>query len=332
MGISSLDAFAARHHGLVTRRAAVRAGLSERAWYRAIEAGPARTVHPGVCRMYGAPIVAGPADPRGRARRRARARWPRTARRRGCGGCPDPTTSAVDLHPAHPHPPCTVAGATVHRPRDLLDLNPSRKDGIRTTNILRTLCDLGAVDPAAVPGAVGHVVTTGMASPAALVAAIKRHGRHGRPGVPALREALGEWVLDGKPVDSVLEPAMRRLLDRHRLPPAEFHPRIGGYEVDFRVVDSPLDPGVRRLGDPRPRPSPVRAGPHPRRRPRRAGLRGAALHLPSDHEATGPRGRPDPPQRRPLGAPPPGRRRDRFPSGLPATPMGAWERSRTSGS
>ncbi len=133
-----------------------------------------------------------------------------------------------------------MAGAIVHRPRDLLDLNPSRKDGIRTTNILRTLCDLGALDAAAVPGAVGHVVTTGMASPAALVAAIKRHGRHGRPGVPALREALGDWVLDGKPVDSVLEPAMRRLLERHRLPRAEFHPLVGGVEVDFRIVDSPL--------------------------------------------------------------------------------------------
>ncbi len=124
--------------------------------------------------------------------------------------------------------------------RDLLDLAPSRRDGIPTTNILRTLCDLGALDAAAVPGAVGHVVTTGLASPAALIKAIKRHGRRGRPGVPALRDALDDWVLDGKPVDSVLEPAMRRLLEAHHLPRAEFHPRIGGYEVDFRVVDSPL--------------------------------------------------------------------------------------------
>ena len=62
----------------------------------------------------------------------------------------------------------------------------------------------------------------------------------GRPGVPALRTALLDWVLDGKPVDSVLEPAMRRLLGRHGLPPAEFHAVIGGYEVDFRIVDSPI--------------------------------------------------------------------------------------------
>ena len=58
--------------------------------------------------------------------------------------------------------------------------------------------------------------------------------------MPALRDALDDWVLDGKPVDSLLEPAMRRLLQRYGLPPAEFHPMIAGYEVDFRIIDSPI--------------------------------------------------------------------------------------------
>ena len=58
--------------------------------------------------------------------------------------------------------------------------------------------------------------------------------------MPALRAALAEWVLDGKPVDSILEPAMRRLLVRYGLPPAEFHPMLAGYEVDFRIIDSPI--------------------------------------------------------------------------------------------
>ena len=47
-------------------------------------------------------------------------------------------------------------------------------------------------------------------------------------------------MLDGKPVDSILEPAMRRLLNDHALPPVEFHPLLGGYEVDFLVSGSPL--------------------------------------------------------------------------------------------
>jgi very-short-patch-repair endonuclease len=84
------------------------------------------------------------------------------------------------------------------------------------------------------------VVTVGLASPAALRKAVDRHARRGRPGVPALRDALDDWVLDGKPVDSLLEPAMQRLLECHGLPPAEFHPKIARYEVDFRIIDSPI--------------------------------------------------------------------------------------------
>ena len=102
------------------------------------------------------------------------------------------------------------------------------------------MCDLGALDAAAVPAAVGHVVTTNLASPAALRKAVDRHARRGRPGVPALRDALDDWVLDGKPVDSLLEPAMRRLLPEHGLPPAEFHAVIAGFEVDFWISDSPI--------------------------------------------------------------------------------------------
>jgi very-short-patch-repair endonuclease len=49
-----------------------------------------------------------------------------------------------------------------------------------------------------------------------------------------------EWPLGDKPADSVLEPAMARLLDRHRLPPARFHAVVQGLEVDFWIVGTPL--------------------------------------------------------------------------------------------
>jgi len=155
-------------------------------------------------------------------------------------GVPRPAGEPIDVILPRRTREATVAGAVVHRPRDLLDLTPGRRQHVPVTNILRTLCDLGALDAPAVSGAVGHVVSTSLASPAALEAAIRRHGRRGRPGVPALRDALGEWVLDGKPVDSILEPAMRQLLADHRLPPAVFHPVIGGHEVDFVVIGSPI--------------------------------------------------------------------------------------------
>ena len=55
-----------------------------------------------------------------------------------------------------------------------------------------------------------------------------------------MRDALDDWVIDGKPVDSALEPAMRKLLTVHKLPPVEFHAKLAGYEVDFWIIDSPI--------------------------------------------------------------------------------------------
>lgn len=65
-----------------------------------------------------------------------------------------------------------------------------------TTNILRMLCDLGAVDEPGVNAAVGHVLTTGLASPSALDAALATHSRQRRHGVVALRTALADWMID----------------------------------------------------------------------------------------------------------------------------------------
>ena len=155
-------------------------------------------------------------------------------------GIPRPDDDPVDLILPERARRATLDGVIVHRPRDRKDLSPVLRQNIRTSNVLRLLCDLGAVDPASVPDAVGHVVATGMASPVALRTAVDVHSRRGRHGVPAFRAALDDWVIDGKPADSVLEPAMRALVTAHRLPPVEFHRIIHGYEVDFWVIDSPI--------------------------------------------------------------------------------------------
>ena len=166
-------------------------------------------------------------------------------------------------------------GVIVHRPRDLQRPHArSCRADIPTTNVLRLLCDLGAVDPASVPAAVGHVVTCRLASPVAL-----RSGH--RPPLPGAAAtvsrrsaaALEEWVIDGKPVDSVLETAMRRLFVRHRLPAVRVpsaHRRSRGRLPHRRHADRAR---VRWLGVPRqdagsagtrcrPRRSPHRARPH----------------------------------------------------------------------
>jgi very-short-patch-repair endonuclease len=231
--------FATEHHSLITRQAAAARGVSRAAWFRAVAAGQIELVHPGVARLPGseptreqaicAAVLA--TSPGSVASHRSAAHLWGIARPDD-----DPVEVIVTKRTRTPE----LEGVIVHRPRDMKDLKPVLRENIRTTNVLRLLCDLGAVDPSAVSDAVGHVVTTRLASPVALRRAIDRHSRRGRHGVPAFRAALEEWVIDGKPVDSLLEKTMSRLLRDYGLPPAEFHAEIAGYEVDFWIIGTPI--------------------------------------------------------------------------------------------
>jgi very-short-patch-repair endonuclease len=102
------------------------------------------------------------------------------------------------------------------------------------------MCDLGAVDRYSVSGAVGHVLAHKLATLSALEATLIAHSRQGRAGITALREAIDDWSIESRPADSVLEPAMRRLVARYHLPPVEFHATIQGREVDFRFIGTPV--------------------------------------------------------------------------------------------
>jgi very-short-patch-repair endonuclease len=103
---------------------------------------------------------------------------------------------------------------------------------------LRTLLDLGAVDPAGVDVALLRLVVDGFVTPRSVRAALVRHAQHGRHGVVALRGALDRWALGDKPVDSDLEALMAEIVATFGLPAAEFHAHVGGYEVDFWFVGS----------------------------------------------------------------------------------------------
>jgi very-short-patch-repair endonuclease len=144
--------------------------------------------------------------------------------------------TAIPDRPALRH----LANVRFHRPVDGIHLLPQRRSGIACTNILRTMCDLGAVDRAAVVGAVGHVLTLKLATLDALEMTVLAHSTQGRAGITALRAAIDEWSIDAKPADSVLEPAMRRLARRYALPPLDFHPVVDGWEVDFRVRETSI--------------------------------------------------------------------------------------------
>ncbi len=233
-----LRTFSDDHHGLITRTAAGRLGISTASWYRAIDGGPLELIYPGVARMPGAPptrtqaIAAAVLAVPGALASHRTAAW--------LWGIPRPDDDPIELIVVDRTRSPDLDGVIIHRPRDRRDLKPVLRSNIPTTNVLRLLCDLGAVDAPAVVDAVGHVVTSRLASPVALQRAISRHTRKGRHGVPAFRDALANWVIDGKPVDSVLEPAMRRLFETYRLPPYEFHAHIGGFEVDFLITGTPI--------------------------------------------------------------------------------------------
>lgn len=241
MRLQEIDQFAAAHHGVVSMAACLDAGWSERSWYRALRCGELEVVHQGVARLPGtvrtrlqlvaaAVLAAGPGALA--SHRTAAALW----------GVERPDDEPIDvlLPGRRRRSSPRLDGVVVHRPRDPRDLNPSRRSHVPCTNILRTLCDLGAVDPGGVNAAVGFVLTSGLASAAALDAALRTHSRKGRHGIVAFREAFVDWMIDGQVRDSELEKAMHSLVRRFGLPAVEFHPVLAGFEVDFRVTGTPI--------------------------------------------------------------------------------------------
>jgi hypothetical protein len=193
-------------------------------------------LHPGVARLVGSPVTPEQAiaaavlaaGPTAVASHRSAARLWEIER---------PATDPVDITVARSVTRRRLDGVVVHRPTDRLDMSVSLRAGtIRSTNLLRTLVDLGAV-VGSVDEAVAAAVTSGAVTPRVLHRLVARHGRPGRSGVGALRRALAAWPLEDKPADSELELRMARLIQRYGLPPVVFHPpRIAGYEVDFLVV------------------------------------------------------------------------------------------------
>lgn len=247
MKLIGLDEIARRQHGVITKQ---QSGLSGSAWQRALASKNLIRLYPGVARLVGtadtseqriiAPVLA--------ARDGALASHRSAAHLHGM-----PTTKPPSLDLIIPRRKSsdntqsrgrTALGSDddviVHRPSDLVRTTPHRINGIACTNVLRTLVDLGAVEPESVNGAVGHVLTNGLATLDAIESVVIAHSQHGRAGVVALRHALDDWSLDSKPADSVLEPVMRRLIGNHGLPPVEFHAHVGGREVDFLVSGTPI--------------------------------------------------------------------------------------------
>jgi very-short-patch-repair endonuclease len=237
MRMGDLDRWARAHHGVISMEAS---GLTRSSWYRAIRSGQLDQLHPGVARLHGtadtaeqriAAAVLAVGMPALASHRSAARLW----------GIERPTGDPVDVIVAGRRRLPALRGVVIHRPKDLERLSPpQRRSNIVCTNILRTLLDLGAVDRAAVPDAVGHAIAHHHITLPTLESVVIQHSAHGRAGIVALRNAVDAWAIDSKPTDSLLETAMQRLIDRCRLPPVEFHPIVCGHQVDFRVIGTPV--------------------------------------------------------------------------------------------
>jgi very-short-patch-repair endonuclease len=234
-----LATWARHHHGLVTLERWRAVPRSARSWYRAIESGALVAVHPGVARLPGAW--------RTPAQAIAAAMWSVggdvLASHRSAAfvwGAPVDGIDPIDLVSPSRARQCSLAGVVLHRPRDDADLRPVRREGLVVTNPLRCLLDLGAVAPAAVPSTLEAFLIRGLVSVPAAEATLDRHRRRGRHGVGALAEALEDLALGDKPPDSVLEPAVAALFERHQLRDWTFHARVAGHEVDFVFADARL--------------------------------------------------------------------------------------------
>jgi very-short-patch-repair endonuclease len=238
MDLALVSKWAAAHHGLITRSQASELGVSRAAWYRAIASGRIVAVHPGVARLHGTAET-------------MEQRIAAVVLAAGRGALASHRSAAylLGLERDRHDPIEVVIGATrfprldgviVHRPRMRNDLVPTTRSGIACTNELRTLIDLGAVDPGSVGAALEVFVVRGSISIQAVHRLVARHSRRGHPGVVAVREALAAWPLDAFDIDSHLEVAMAHLVDRYGLPQVEFHARVAGFEVDFLVIGSPI--------------------------------------------------------------------------------------------
>lgn len=234
MDVQRFDRYASMHRGLLSFEAS---GLSRRDWNEAVARGEAELRHRNVVRLYGA-------RPTMELRIEAAvlaSGWDSLASHRSATllwGAERPPTDPIDIILPGRTRRARLADVVVHRPRDMRQLRPVWRHGIPTTDPLRTLLDLGAVDASGVDAALLRFVVDGYVTPKAVRAALVRHSQHGRHGVVALRDALDRWSLDDKPADSDLESLMGEILTTFHLPAAEFHAHIGGFEVDFWIIGS----------------------------------------------------------------------------------------------
>jgi predicted transcriptional regulator of viral defense system len=226
MSVAALIApVAARQHGLAHLQQLREQGVSEQALRSAVRTGEIERILPEVYRVAGAPhtwkqdVMAAVLDA-----------WP--------DGVASHRTAACLLCIAHRDAPQLVEitvprsrysrspGVIVHRSLDLSPDHVMTVDGIPCTGPLRTLVDLGAVEPfGAVVDALERALQSGHATLLGAEWMLTKLRRRGRNGCGVFSDVLDRRaLLVASPQKGLLEPRMARVLAG--LPPYEYQYKV----------------------------------------------------------------------------------------------------------
>lgn len=210
-----VDELARAQHGLVTSEQAVRAlGPSRKA--RWIAERRLLCVQPRVFRVAGAPrtwhqhLMAAALTTEGIVSHRSAAEmW----------GLIQPA-GYVDVSVQPPRAPRAQPPVIIHRIKDLHPELAVEREGLRLTDPVRTLIDLGLVLPTwAVRDALSRGITTRLFAVGEVDRLRDALGRKGRNGTGVVRQLLEERLLMGGDEESVLERRLLHLAREHGLPP-----------------------------------------------------------------------------------------------------------------
>ncbi|MBU3690274.1 MAG: DUF559 domain-containing protein [Actinobacteria bacterium] len=230
--LEPVHSLAARQFGVISRHQAEELGVSKRVWYRLVDNGLIVPIHRGVGVLFGYEATR-------RQKMMAATLWvgrDAIVSHRSAGelwgiwnaDSDDPVDVIVPGRRGLP----SLSGVVPHSPRDVDELAPVRHEGLRVTTPVRTLLDLAGVAPHAVSSVVERMLMSGLITRQRIKAAVARHSKQGRAGIGPLRELLATWPYADKPVESVLELRMQRVLGGY-FPDFDTQIPVGSYRLDI---------------------------------------------------------------------------------------------------
>lgn len=206
---------AAGHHGVISRSQALAVGLSTAQIRYRLRIGRWEQIRPGVYRIGGG--VPSPVEPLA------------AAVAAGIGIASHLSAGALldlaDEHPPLPELTARLAGShhhldvRLHRTGDLAPSDTTTVDGIRTTNAVRTVIDLGArLDVPELVQVADRAIRLGLVHPDRLNARFADLSTRGRPGAAVTREVLRSIDPARAPAESELETMLDAVIAEGGLP------------------------------------------------------------------------------------------------------------------